>query len=337
MRASIRFAWALPIALWSSASFSQQGNPPIFSCATDRPAIVEGSNANVYAWFGSDPYIPERGAANQQITWTANVGKITRGSEVWDLSAVRAGSETVPTRALATASVQSAGKTYTCTVEVIVARKEADLPIRGEVKPAPLLPARRNLLPTQQEADGFGLYSYLLFATPPRDPESTARYLKAIEAYLSVFSDVDAFLSRHIAAKELNVTYMPLKSAYQEGASVEAMAKDILERYDYAAAQILLRKAGIEDSSGPFLISSLVPLRAGDAGARLQEDLSGVAPELIWFWLRSFHYLAAQERSWTEVNLRRFGLRLRNAIAVGGKVSPAVYDVLKTALQFKGK
>jgi hypothetical protein len=46
------------------------------------------------------------------------------------------------------------------------------------------LSGRALLLPTSSEPKGYGLYSYLLFDTPPKDDLERERYLKSLESYL---------------------------------------------------------------------------------------------------------------------------------------------------------
>ena len=79
----------------------------------------------------------------------------------------------------------------------------------------------------------------------------------------------------------------------------------------------------------------LKPLSESGEPAHLWEDLTGVVPDLAWNWIRFFTYLAAQERSWSEDSLQRFRFKLRNLIAVGGKVMPDVMKGLEKAIQFK--
>jgi hypothetical protein len=48
-------------------------------------------------------------------------------------------------------------------------------------------------------------------------------------------------------------------------------------------------------------------------------------------------YLAAQERSWSEDSLQRFGLKLLNLIKIAGKVAPDTFKALETAIQYERK
>jgi len=81
----------------------------------------------------------------------------------------------------------------------------------------------------------------------------------------------------------------------------------------------------------------LKPLSESGTSAYLWEDFTGVTPELAWDWVKFFTYLAAQERSWSEDSLRRFGLKLRILVAVGGKVTPDTLKALEKLIEFKPK
>jgi hypothetical protein len=221
-----------------------------------------------------------------------------------------------------------------CAVEVFIDKKEATSPAPEE---RGLISARRYLLPTKREASGFGLYSYLLFSAPPKGPEERARYLKTVEACLLLLQEVDDYMSRHVPPSKLNATYIPVTKVPDPGKSATEWAENVLAVYDYAAAQILLSKLRQAYQQGPYLLSVLKPLQEPDAPAHLWQDLTGVVPEMAWEWVKFFTYLAAQQRSWSEESLQRFGLKLRNLIAVGGKVTPDVMKGLEKAIQFKPK
>ncbi len=219
-----------------------------------------------------------------------------------------------------------------CVVELIVARPDpafAGLPARDVALPSPRITARRFLLPSAIEEVGYGLYSYLLFRAPPRDDLQRQRYLKVIESLLTSLRDAEE-LERHTARGRLNVTYIPLTDKPDFDKDVLAMSRQMLDRYDYAGAQSLLASLQETRSDGPFLVSTLGGLRAAkpaSAHTALNEDLSGVMPDVAWRWVRLFEYLAARERSWTQKSLDRFGLQLRNVVSAGALVLPAAIGV----------
>jgi len=96
----------------------------------------------------------------------------------------------------------------------------------------------------------------------------------------------------------------------------------VLAAYDYARASALLADLGKQMvQSGPFLVSTRPTV--SDPGALfLFFDLSRVTPKLVWDWVREFCSLAAQERSWSEIELKRLALNVRNILAVAAKGYP---------------
>ena len=194
-----------------------------------------------------------------------------------------------------------------------------------------MISGRRFLLPRQSEVPGFGLYSYVLFSAQPRDDVQRQRYLKAIEAALSVLPDIDDLLSRHALSRQLNITSIPVLALPPAASTTEQLAALLLQNYDYAAAKLLLNRSRPNLQQGPYLVSSRTPLSedsAGQADPRI-EDLGGVAPLQVWEWVRLFEYLAAGQRSWSDEALRRVGVQLRNVLAVGGQMAPQSTESLR--------
>ena len=178
------------------------------------------------------------------------------------------------------------------------------------------------------------MYSYLLFESPPKDQAERARYLKALEAYLVVLQPM-AELERHKRRSQLNITLIPVKRAVELPADLgepnraAQIADEVLAAYDYARAKVLLDDLGKEvNRSGPYLISRM-PGALDPTTLSLFLDMSHVAPKLIWDWTRAFCWLAAQERSWSDVALQKLALNIRNAIAVAAKNTPDVVDALQ--------
>ncbi len=307
-------------------------------CLTEQPAIAEGDNATLQAWATTPGGRPI--GTPIRFEWEVDAGRIESQASAarWDLSGVKIDPQDESRKVTATVKAIQPGRSdLRCAVEVFIGRKGVFGPVLGAPDGETLLSARHYLLPGETEAPGYGLYSYLLFSAPPKDAEETARYLKTIEATLLVLQDVDDYLSRHVRPKGLNVTYIPVKETPNRGKSTAEWAGNVLTDYDYAAAQILLSRVQRAHQDGPYLLSVLAPFSEPVMTAHLWEDLTGVVPELAWNWIKFFTYLAAQQRSWSEESLQRFGLKLRNLIAVGGKVTPVSMSALETAIQFKSK
>jgi hypothetical protein len=173
-----------------------------------------------------------------------------------------------------------------------------------------------------READGYGLYSYLLLGAPP-DASARDRYAEAIAAFWSVVPEIIA-LEQYVPRAELNVAYVPVK-AIPPGT---VAASSILASYDYARARSLLRYLPGANRDGPYLVSALKPL-SGDAGKRyLIQDLSSVPPRLTASWVKEFLNQAAQERFWDERAGARLALKLRVTIGILGDGLPEVKKAL---------
>jgi hypothetical protein len=129
-----------------------------------------------------------------------------------------------------------------CSVTVVVASK------------VHIVTGRSFLVRTQQEGENYGLYSYLLLGSKASDETGRKRHLKVIRAYLS--RDTTSDLEKVFPHRELNVTYLLLKTQTRELVSAES----ILEDYDYPLAKLLLSALPGNHMDGPFLVSSLVPL-----------------------------------------------------------------------------
>lgn len=191
--------------------------------------------------------------------------------------------------------------------------------------------ARQYLLPNQHEEKGFGLYSYLLFPGRPENDEETTRYLKTLESCLLKMESVEEHLKRHRPKRELNATHIPVKAIPKYSADPPAWAANVLAVYDYAAAQALLDKLEAPFREGPYLVSVVKdPLssRPKPVQNHLLTDFSGKVPELTSQVMELFMDRTAQQRIWTDVSLRSFGLNLRNLVAVAGKVAPEVVSTI---------
>jgi hypothetical protein len=307
-------------------------------CLTEQPAAVEGAIVSLNAWASTSEGRPLGSPVS--FAWEADAGRIEGQTAAtrWDLSAVKVESREARKVTATVTATQPGGSELRCSVQVFIDKKQTAAPNRGPDQ-SDLISARQFLLPGDSVEPGFGLYSYLLFSAPPKSEDETARYLKTIEACLLVLQDVDEYLRRNVRPRNLNATYMPVKKMPEHGKSNTDWAVNVMASYDYAAAQILLSSLSHSHEHGPYLVSVLQPLPNAHVPAHLWEDFTGVVPELAWDWVRYFTYLSAQERGWSEASLRSFALKLRNLIAVGGKVTPDVLKALEEAkaIQFMPK
>jgi hypothetical protein len=200
------------------------------------------------------------------------------------------------------------------------------------------LSGRALLLPSSSEPKGYGLYSYLLFDTPPKDDLERERYLKSLESYLLVLQPIEE-LERYRRRSELNITLIPVRRNVElpddlsSPRQASQAAEQVLAAYDYARASALLADLGKQMvQSGPFLVS-LRPTVSSPGTLFLFFDMSRVTPKLVWDWVRAFCSLAAQERSWSEIELTRLALNIRNILAVAAKTTPEVLGALQQWIQ----
>lgn len=343
MRSCSRW-WAVA-GLWVIATLSQSpvGNAaedagPVGTdamdviCLTEQPAIVEGESVGLRAWVSTPKGQPI--AHPPVFQWQVTEGHIEgMGANVrWNLTGATITPNKPHKKVVATvrATTPSLGETH-CLVEVVIGKVDV-LRMRGQ-----RISARRFLLPNKTEQPDYGLYSYLLFSTPPQNEEEKARYLRVLGACLSVMRDVDEILTRHQPPRELNATHIPVTKDPRSGKSDSEWAENVLAVYDYAAAQILLSKLNTTYQQGPYLISVLKPLSTSDSPVPLHlfQDFTGVVPDHASNWVKNFIYLTAQQRGWTDKSLRRFHLTIRNLISVAGIVTPDVASALNALIQIR--
>jgi len=185
---------------------------------------------------------------------------------------------------------------------------------------------RSFLLRDKAEKKGYGLYSYLLFGSPPSDV-SRERYRKAVGAYLELIPDI-TILEKYIPLDKLNITYLPVDLSPDEVISIDW----VLEHYDYARARILLRAIPGNHRNGPYIISTREPFTGKTvlSGQYLYQDLSAVPADrnLIRLWVKEFLNQAAQERFWEKNKAEIFTLKLRTTIAILAEGLPDVRNAL---------
>jgi len=177
----------------------------------------------------------------------------------------------------------------------------------------------------QPEDQGYGLYSYLLFASPPTHA-TRDRYQAAVTAYLEFISPIKV-LEEYLQRRQLNITYLPLTVSLPERILPQESTQWILEHYNYTRARILLSTLPGAHSEGPYIVSSRKPLRVGKILAEpyLYQDLSWVPPRLVELWVKAFLNQATQERFWEERTAERWVRKLRTAIAILAEGLPEVH------------
>jgi hypothetical protein len=190
-----------------------------------------------------------------------------------------------------------------------------------------LQPARAFLIRDQPEEKGYGLYSYLLFESPPTK-ENRQLYLSAIWACVDGIPDIATLVSNH-SPDQINLTYVPIIEAAppppqarprREG--LHWWSEWILDHYDYARAQLILsRLRNTHLGGGPYLLSTSSPATETSPSSYLFQDLSPIQvvtnpsdrSKLAFEWVFDFIRRASipQSSAWDLKTLIRFGQDLR--------------------------
>jgi hypothetical protein len=296
----------------------------LVACSAETPSVALGGAVALRAWATAPP------GPTLHYSWDAAAGQLeVRGDRArWDLGGLRSGTYATTVRVSG-----GAPDPAECTVRVIVRPDAGGRGGLGGVRPPPGPPARETgsalLVSRAAEAEGYGLYSYLLLGAPP-EPSARERYMKAIAAFWEMIPEI-AGLEQYVERQALNVAYVPVRSA----PPVAASADWILANYDYARARSLLRHLPGLVRDGPYIVSTLRPpgpagTTALASGQYLFQDLTAVPPALVASWVKEFLNQAAQERFWDERAGTRLVLRLRLTVGILGAGLPEVRKALDT-------
>ena len=281
-------------------------------CSSDQAAIKVGEIVTIRAW--ANPAVQGPLTYN----WTASAGIVHGANQEmkWDLSSLDDGIY----KASVTVS-NTTGFRSDCSVSVDVVDVPRDRSESG----------REILLRGDQEAVGYGLYSYLLFGSRPTEA-TRDRYLKILAAYLN-FDSVFALEKVNYKPSQLNITYLPLELS----GSVDSSAEWLLDHYDFERARSLLDSLPGERKDGIYFVSSAKPLGSHAAPGHLMQDLTTVPTspsDLIAWWTREFLNQAAQEHFWEPRTAELLGLRLRTTISVLAAGVPSVKQSLGAWIQW---
>ena len=228
-------------------------------------------------------------------------------------------------------------------------------------RPSKRVTASSFLVPLQEEAPGYGLYSYILFGSRPEalGSDRWRRYYEAILSFLTIPSADE--MSSYLRPEALNITYLPIacsahelprdslqprafsfdkarlaahamehqadgRKFYGHSLSNVTTACTLVSNYDYPRAQKLLSALPETHMEGPYVISVAQPLGKTPTlpAEYLYQDLSSVPPELIGLWFREFMAQAQEQQFWKTRSKEQFVLRLRTAIGIVGQQIPDV-------------
>jgi hypothetical protein len=214
------------------------------------------------------------------------------------------------------------GKEAQCSLSVLVAPTET----KGVETGWSLLRSGRK------EETGYGLYSYVLFASQPTK-ETRERFLKVLEAYVALAESVQSLERAGIPRRELNITYVPvMKLAPKDRPTPEWL----LENYDFARARAILRLFPGDYRDGPYIISVLGPLGPDQfSGNYLYQNLSAVPPRIVLDWAKVFMNQAAKVRFWDPRTAEQLVLHLRTVVAQLAIGLPMLRSAMKELIEWK--
>ena len=307
MRLSLATALLATLALVVPGASLAQAEDSSLVCVASRPSASPLDTVELRV-------LADTAAPALRYRWTATGGQIVAGDSAarWVLQSAGLGVYT------ATAELAGAAPAARCSVRIVV------VPPRGHM--GGTLRARAYLASDQREETGYAVYSYLLLGARP-DSASAGRFRRAITEFVRLSEDIDAF---HAAQRQergtFNMNYLPVTRAIRE-----PHPDSVLKYYDYATAQVLLRKLPGRTASGPYLVSvPRTPLSRLDSlpARSIVQDLSTVPDAVVAPWVRRFLDLATQERFDGGGSMQRFVLSLRTGIGVAALGLSEVTDSL---------
>jgi hypothetical protein len=305
----------------------------VIVCVPSAPAAKVGTSVTLSAW-----YTPPAGA-RPEFRWSVTTGSVRVGKDatVWDLKNARAGAASADVDALV-----DGVKIASCSLEVRIQGEQADksrttpsssgegaiaLPSPGPA-PGVVMSGRAFLTRGQTEPAGFGLYSYILFGSPPSAAERD-QYVAIFDATLRLMRPLSD-LAGALKPAQLNATFLPLKTL----PTSDPDGKWLVDNYDYSVAAADLARAGIRgDTAGAYIVSVRTPLSQGSAAPPLLiQNLSHVPPSLASTWVTIFLNQAAQERFWNSNTIDGLLAKMRLAIALAAEGAPQIKTAIATLI-----
>jgi hypothetical protein len=307
----------IPLRLVTALLFAALAAPaaaaPLHAvCALERPLIGYGEHVVVTALTDAPADTP------LQVTWSADGGALSQGSS--PASAVWAPTGQAVAVFTIRARVVVAGETADCTTRIAV----TDRLTRGGSEH--LISTRSLLAPDAQEAAGYGLYSYILFAAPQTDHDRDLLE-SVLKSYLTTLMDSDTMETKFpdiFRRPLLNVTYVPIANPLPDDFDQRGdQVAWIRNHYDYGRAfAFLTRLRALPGADTAMLggtvwiVSCLHPLSSKkDPRPLLPENLTGVPVRVIPPVMRSFADQTTQPRDYNPYALARLALDLRITIA----------------------
>lgn len=176
-----------------------------------------------------------------------------------------------------------------------------------------------TLLRKDPEERGYGLYSYLLFGSPPLDDDSREKYIAALQS-ISSLQPTSGMLNYGFTRQNLNITYVPLTKAVviESHPTDRATAIALLNAYNFQRARLLIDKVNSDLRGGPYIISVSTPLSLDShtPDKFLFQDLSSATPKVVQSWVLIFESESAKPNFWEPDQASRFVANLRSVVDV---------------------
>jgi hypothetical protein len=282
-------------------------------CALERPLIGYGEHVVVTALADAPAGTP------LQVTWSANGGVLSQGSG--PASAVWAPTDKAVAVFTIQARVAASGETADCITRIAV----TDRLTRGGDET--LFSTRSLLAPDAQEAAGYGLYSYILFAAPQTDHDRNL-IESILKSYLTLrdSATLETGYPDIFRRPLLNITYVPIAASLPDDFD-QRNGKDkvawIRNRYDYDRAFAFLTRLRMLPGADTamlggtaWIISCLQPFSGKeDPRPLLSENLTSYPLRVIPPVMRRFAEQTTQPRDYNPYAVARLSLDLRIAIA----------------------
>jgi hypothetical protein len=204
---------------------------------------------------------------------------------------------------------------------------------RPSIPPDARFSAARSLLVRQEyEERGFGLYSYLLFASRPT-AYTKNRYIELVRTIIQRAERTSDMIDVGYRKSELNVFYFPVTRKPTRKATIDETAEWIVTFYDFARARRILDLVDRPLRDGPYLMASLLPLSSGIAGnLAILEDLTFATDDTAPLWARHFVKVSCTPQLWNRASLAVAALRMRDFVSLAAVASRPVVRAVDVIL-----
>lgn len=201
-------------------------------------------------------------------------------------------------------------------------------------RPPHLDPSRSLLVRGTVEATGFGAYSYVLFRERP-DGVMRDRYVRIVYRVIRSAEQTADMLNQGYKREELNVIHFPVVRQPTRTATPSEAAAWIVDNYDYTRAKRLLRRCPQAKATGPYLVSSLMPLEALHANQTpYVHDMTRATDDTWELWVAAFIETSSRPNQWNNTSMMAAMLHVRDVLATIASAGKPVLDARDKVLMW---